>query len=67
MSKLTKKKREELAELYAEQCSEGMDYKCLFYFVTNTIKENLEKYSDEEFQEEMINYWGKEEFENEML
>ena len=60
--KLTKEKREELADIYAEQCYEGMDYKCLFQFVTDVIKENLEGFSDEEFEEEMINYMGFEEY-----
>jgi methanogenic corrinoid protein MtbC1 len=48
--------REELIENYAQQILDGMDMKTMECFVYDTLKENLESYSDEELLAEITEY-----------
>lgn len=47
---------EELIENYVQQILDGMDMKTMECFVYDTLKENLESYSDEELLAEITEY-----------
>jgi hypothetical protein len=48
--------REELIENYAQQILDGMDMKTMECFVYDTLKENLESYTDEDLLTEITEY-----------
>ena len=48
--------RNSLIESYAQQILDGMDMKTMECFVYDTLKDNLESYSDEELIEEVKEY-----------
>jgi hypothetical protein len=48
--------RETLIESYAQQILDGMDMKTMECFVYDTLKDNLESYTDEELVEEVKEY-----------
>lgn len=53
--------RNQLTEDYIQQIIEGMDNKTMERFVYDTMKENLELYSDEELITEVNEYFSEEE------
>lgn len=58
---MTKEDREKLADIYARQCYEGMDYKTLFQFVYDNIQDFLRDFDDTEFYNLMLEYFGEDE------
>ena len=54
---IKKMNRDQLQNDYIESIIDGMDHKSMYQFVYDTIKQNLETYSDEELVTEVKDYY----------
>jgi hypothetical protein len=57
---LTSEQINQLIELYAEQCVEDMDIKCLIQFVYDTICENMKHAGEEEVLGQICDVYDEE-------
>ena len=49
--------RDELQDAYIERIIDGMDHKCLWQFVYDTLEQNFERYSVNELIAEVEEYY----------